>query len=227
MLASFFSGSYLLSLKLIKDEVKRSLTFMCLFLLELLSCEPLSTEVAIYLQLRTFWSDVLPDAFKWPDLLQASHALDDEALTFIVRVLLQVLKENALLRLVLIALMQYLDLPYHLLQQPILNGLIYWRCDRVAWHVIRRTWINHLLITLILRSLYHRFLSYGFTIVAFLLSDTLTTGITIFKITYKTDDLVAIIAFFWFQWYLFAYHTRYVINEFLLKVIHRNIRISS
>ena len=57
---------------------------------------------------------MLPDAFKRSDLLQASHALDDEALTFIVCVLLQVLKENALLRLILIALMQHLYLPYHL-----------------------------------------------------------------------------------------------------------------
>jgi hypothetical protein len=90
-----------------------------------------------------------------------------------------------------------------------------------------RARIDNLWVPLGLRSRCHHFLTYCFAVVACFLSDTFTTRVTLLKITYKTDDLIAIATFFRFEWNLLAHHAWYIINKFLLKLIHWDIGISS
>jgi hypothetical protein len=106
---------------------------------KLLSLVPVSTVVAIDLQLRAVISQMLVNSFDSLNNLTAAKALNLHALALVLDMLFKVFQEYALLNLVVVASMEDFDLAQHLVQELVLNFLK----DRLRYNFI---WSPFLLI---------------------------------------------------------------------------------
>lgn len=84
---------------------------------ELFSRNGLAAEVAVYYYSWALELDVPSDSFKSFDLFEATEALNLKALTFVLEMLLQIIKVNLLLHLAFLTSVHYFYLTEHLQQE--------------------------------------------------------------------------------------------------------------